>query len=343
MAKEAGDGAFEDQRHGLALANTLLAFCAVGIGFVALAWFAAPFFWWADVMTLFQPLYTIPAAVLLLVSLALRLRLVSGALALALGSMLVILLSPPTRVASPLLEPSRVVSVTTFNVLHENKRYSDVARWLRNTQPDIVGLQEVSWRWLDLLATLRDVYPYSARVTSPELVQQQPHGGIELLSRYPILSVEVYAPLGADRLMVSAIVDIKGRPVNVMVLHADTIRDRDAWSLRNLYLRTLGQWLGWGLANEGRAHVSDRIVVGDLNATRWSPHLLGFLRAARLYDADRSVIPHATRILFKPGQHTFGSPIDHVLTSGGLRSMGCKIGPDLGSDHRPLTCRLGLP
>ncbi|WP_421740066.1 endonuclease/exonuclease/phosphatase family protein [Caulobacter sp.] len=343
MAKNARDEVFGEQRHALVVANTTLAICAVVVGFLALAWFAAPFFWWADVMTLFQPLYAIPAAVLLLISLALRLKLVSAALALALGSMLVILLSPPTRVAAPLLTPSRVVTVATFNVLHQNRRYDDLDRWLRQTRPDIVGLQEVSWNWLGVLQKLHDVYPYSARIASPELVQQQPHGGIELLSRYPILSAEVYAPLGADRLMVSAIVSIEGRPVNVMVLHADTLRARDAWSLRNLYLKTLGQWLGWGLANEGRAHTSDRIVVGDLNTTRWSPHFLGFLRAAKLYDADYSLIPQATRILSKPGRYVFGSPIDHVLTSRGVRSMGCVVGADLGSDHRPLTCRLGLP
>jgi endonuclease/exonuclease/phosphatase (EEP) superfamily protein YafD len=74
------------------------------------------------------------------------------------------------------------------------------------------------------------------------------------------------------------------------------------------------------------------VLIGDFNATPWSPVLidvrrLGFRRAlcgAPLAPTWRSVNP------------LLGLTIDHAYVYGDAAIADCRIGPDIGSDHRPL-------
>ena len=76
------------------------------------------------------------------------------------------------------------------------------------------------------------------------------------------------------------------------------------------------------------------LVVGDLNATAWSSAFAGLAQRGLQRAGDlRPTWPDA-------GRGWFGIPIDHVLASGHWRMRGSQVGPDLGSDHRPLLARL---
>jgi endonuclease/exonuclease/phosphatase (EEP) superfamily protein YafD len=74
------------------------------------------------------------------------------------------------------------------------------------------------------------------------------------------------------------------------------------------------------------------VLIGDFNATPWSPVLIdvrrrGFRRAlcgAPLAPTWRSANP------------LFGLTIDHAYVYGDAAIADCRVGPDIGSDHRPL-------
>ena len=92
------------------------------------------------------------------------------------------------------------------------------------------------------------------------------------------------------------------------------------------------------LADAGRiaqTQTAPVIVVGDLNATEWSPPFGDLLRSANLRDAR-------TGFGLQPTWPTFARlsllqiPIDHCLISEGLHVKKFTRGPHVGSDHLPI-------
>ncbi len=86
-----------------------------------------------------------------------------------------------------------------------------------------------------------------------------------------------------------------------------------------------------------------QIVAGDLNLPSDSPIFSAYWAA--YWDAFGSVglgfgytewprLPRLPRL-------RFGIRIDHILSSPGWRPSRCWVGPDVGSDHRPLIADLG--
>ena len=79
------------------------------------------------------------------------------------------------------------------------------------------------------------------------------------------------------------------------------------------------------------------IVAGDFNATPWSPHFRDLLATTGLRDAGsgRGWLPTWPTWLGPAG-----IPIDHVLVKGPVTVAGLSLGPDVGSDYRPLVADL---
>jgi endonuclease/exonuclease/phosphatase (EEP) superfamily protein YafD len=102
-------------------------------------------------------------------------------------------------------------------------------------------------------------------------------------------------------------------------------------ALRNDQLRAIAEFL-----NQTDAR---RVLVGDLNTTSWSPHFRELLAAADLVDSRRG-------FGVQPTWFALGGllrlPIDHVLVSPEIEVMSRRIGPDIGSDHRPVIVDLSL-
>jgi endonuclease/exonuclease/phosphatase (EEP) superfamily protein YafD len=82
------------------------------------------------------------------------------------------------------------------------------------------------------------------------------------------------------------------------------------------------------------------IVLGDLNATPWSPYFRELLRASGLRNTSQ-------------GRGLYGSwpaglpigriPLDHCLVSPSLHVMDKQLGPQVGSDHLPVVIDLQIP
>jgi endonuclease/exonuclease/phosphatase (EEP) superfamily protein YafD len=77
------------------------------------------------------------------------------------------------------------------------------------------------------------------------------------------------------------------------------------------------------------------VVMGDLNASLWSPTYREMLRRSGLQDARRGFGPLHTQSRF--GFHfLLGIPIDHCLVSDRIEVRLLRTGPALGSDHLAL-------
>lgn len=92
---------------------------------------------------------------------------------------------------------------------------------------------------------------------------------------------------------------------------------------------------------EARDHV---LLLGDLNATPSSSAFHDVLAASGLADStdapsEKPVRPQPTWLSSWPG---IGLAIDHALVSPGIRIAERRLGPDIGSDHRPLVLHIRL-
>ena len=82
------------------------------------------------------------------------------------------------------------------------------------------------------------------------------------------------------------------------------------------------------------------VLIGDLNATVWSPWYRRLTRQAGLREAQ---LERGYRATWSPYDLPLflGLPIDHVLLSDGFTSVERSYPPRMSSDHRPIVTGIG--
>ena len=207
----------------------------------------------------------------------------------------------------------------SFNVRTTNTSFADVREYLAQSEADVIFVMETNEQWVEALVPLEAQFPY---------VVKAPRGdnfGMALYSRHPIASHDLHFVEGSRVPCVHAVIELGDRQVEVIGGHPVPPVGplRAAW--RNHYLDTLASLAG----NSDRP----KVVLGDFNATVWSPFFRDFLATTSLQDSGHRRGFQSTWHRTHP---VFSIPIDHILHSADLRCVGRSIGPALGSDHRPV-------
>jgi len=304
---------------------TLFALIAVFTGLFALAGWLGGSYWLLDLANHPQIQYAAVLAVCVVVLLCLK----SFRLAAMAG---VFLLLPVARLA-PCLLPSMEKPVgtplkfATFNVLSANTRYADAVTWIRQTDPDVIFLPEVDPGWSQGLKPLEQTHPY--------VIEHIVEGnfGFALYSKLPVIEQEII-PCGQLELPLLK-VKLEGPTGTFILFGAHPVPPvTDFWeSERAAFLNIM--------ADQVKLEPGPVVVAGDLNASRWS-HAMKPLFAAGLMDTSRG---HGVGATWQRGTLA-GIPIDHLLFRGSQDKPGlanCRsrwIGPDLGSDHRPVVAEI---
>jgi len=216
--------------------------------------------------------------------------------------------------------------VVTANARFSNTQHAAMVAWLSRSDADIIALQEVTPQWALALEPLARSYPYR------KVMSRDDAYGIALLSRWPLDDVWPvdFADDGLPSLVAN--VDVHGRRLRVIALHArwpvvpglQVARDR---ALRQAAALALTQ-------------PESTILLGDLNLTPYAPAFARLVTESGLRDAFDG---EAWRPTWQAGFWPLALPIDHVLVPRGSCVTGHLIGPYLGSDHRPLQVTLHLP
>lgn len=241
---------------------------------------------------------------------------------------------PPANAAkNPDGQPFKLLAI---NVLNQNKAYDQVLDWIRHEDADLIVLSEVinqKWSpWSSALSVLQDDWPYHVR---------QDDMDIEVYSRWPLQlqHEQHYEKEGYPivRGFVDLAVAVDGQTVRAIASHAfpSMYYGNDGFVLRNQQLDDLGTYL---------AAVPGTIVVaGDLNVTVWSPHYRGMMKQSGLRDARRGfgILPSLST--FHPEIPIFAVPVDHSFVSPDVQVTHVYTGPNVGSDHLPITTEMRLP
>lgn len=289
--------------------------------FPILGWLGGGF-WLFDLFNHFQVQY----AVVLLTAVVALLCLKSWQLAAFAAAFLIV---PVARLCplyfggfeKPIGTPLRFA---TFNVLSANTRFGDAVNWIRMTQPDVIFLPEVDPAWAVGLRPLRESHPH--------VIEHVVEGnfGFALYSKLPIVSQEII-PCGELELPLLK-ARMLGPAGEFTFFGAHPVPpSTEFWAgERDAFLKII--------AEEVAKVRSPVIVAGDLNATRWS-HSMKPLWSAGLNDSSLGYGAGGT---WMRGNPVVAVPIDHLLFRDALDRPGianCRrrwIGPDLGSDHRPV-------
>lgn len=223
-------------------------------------------------------------------------------------------------------ENSARLRLLTFNSLASNRHHQQVLQYILSQSPDIVIVQEVTPAWSEALDGLRPQFPYQHHVPRDD------NFGIAILSQIPWQSVKVEPFPGA--FVPSIVARFKQDDANWIVVGTHPVPPSSAWTSqsRNEQLAALAELV--------RQQSEPVILAGDLNVTSWSPYFTDLLREAGLCDSRQGFGVQFSWVSRLPLTHL---PIDHVLVSPEIHVTARKVGPHLGSDHRPIVADLLLP
>jgi endonuclease/exonuclease/phosphatase (EEP) superfamily protein YafD len=213
--------------------------------------------------------------------------------------------------------------VVSLNVQAGNPDKAQVLEYLRATDADLFFLMEVDAEWAAALAELAATHPHHLEWP------QEDNFGLAFFSRVPLQSLEVIHTSQRGPPSIRARLTHAGRELAILGIHPPPPIGRRLSQIRDTQLADTA-----ALVASLDVPV---LVVGDLNATPWS-HGLRLLRDGTTLD-HRSPDPSWTptwNVAF-----VFPIPIDHALVTPPLVVARRKIGPEVGSDHRPQILDIG--
>lgn len=294
--------------------------------------------WWVASIFLFGPRWVTLAPIIILLPLAVLQR--QNLIPLALAT--VILVGPVMGFRTGWRswfgrgEHQEDLRVITFNVAHRPDISAGEFSQLMSLEPDIVAFQECNPGIPNLIFDSPDWFFENS-------------GGLCLLSRFPIDSIarqerDVLGRAGGAGWVIGYTIRTPGGPVQLTNLHLNTPRSGFEHVLRGRVTRgarVLASTSGLREieASRARRFVDGRggsfIVLGDFNTPIESV----------IYQRHWEDLENAfSRSGFGFGSTRFNGwirvRIDHVLMSEDWRSVRAFVGPDLGSDHRPMIADL---
>lgn len=220
-------------------------------------------------------------------------------------------------------------TVMTYNVGNGLARPDRLARVLRESNADLIGLQELT--------------PAQAHAVGAELRREYPHQSLHgagipgkgLLSRHPILSASLLE-LHPRRPDLHATLKVKGERLQFLVAHPPPPRLHHRGLHPTPHARAqFGELLK--LAQSG----DPTVLLGDFNM-RDTHGMYAELVGAGLIDAFRAVGRQGHTFPLRRGAFPL-RPIlrlDYIWHTAHLRALDARIGADAGSDHLPVLAEL---
>jgi endonuclease/exonuclease/phosphatase (EEP) superfamily protein YafD len=246
------------------------------------------------------------------------------------------------------------IRIVTSNTLWDNAKREDMLQWLRDTDADIIFLQEISYDSAAQLETLKDSYPYQ-----PVSVESDEWGGNSILSRIPILSFD-YIDLGVPNSMQPQCItaELNGITFAAYNIHLEwpMSSERPLKATISRFSPSLGFAVGYDdsirnlqierLATRLQSEPYPYFMAGDFNTSDQTPSYNKLASAG--IDSFREVgSGFGATWPVAAVQHLpdFVPPlirIDYVFHSDEFRALSAEPGKPMGSDHLPLFVTLAL-
>ena len=219
----------------------------------------------------------------------------------------------------------KTATILLMNLNANNEEYGKVIRYINKMNPDILALEEVNDKWLAALAGTLKGYSYRRDISRTDCF------GMGLYSKLPleVSSIQYYGSTGIPSVL--AQMTVGNKSLTVLLAHPLPPGNPNMFRRRNEQLSAI--------ANQRLAFQDSMILIGDLNTTSWSYCFQDFVKKLDLVDTRQGFALQTSWPAIMP---FFGIAIDHVLVSRDFVVLERRIGPDVGSDHRPVYVKLGV-
>lgn len=218
---------------------------------------------------------------------------------------------------------SKTLSVLQINVQGGlNSRVGDTIELIERTDPDLVGLTEITPTWAGTLShRLKRGYPY--RVVEPRL------GGVAVFSKFPLEHGEVRYFAAIRRPRILAELNFEGKALSIVFAHP--VIPLPGRTLRDQELEVIGK--------ECAERENPKILFGDLNTTCFSFYFGRLLAQSGLVDSEKGFGWQPSWSVRWPVPLF---PIDHLLASPDCSVLERRTLEPVGSDHLPVWVVLSL-
>lgn len=215
------------------------------------------------------------------------------------------------------------------NVNTQNREYEKVLAVAQAENPDLALFMEVDTAWINQLDGLSTELPYASGEGNPY------NTGIILYSRYPLSNTQLIDFSERSTRSVVGTLRVGDRSIALVGTHPLPPVKPSFFQSRNEQLDLVGGYL--------KDVEGSKMAIGDFNMTMWSPYYRRFMRLAGLKNARDGfgLLPSwPTGDTYNPIPSWitlfFSIPIDHCFPSPDLTVTNVRIGPNIGSDHRPV-------
>jgi len=216
--------------------------------------------------------------------------------------------------------------VYSANIHNSNNDLSGLSRKLREADPDIAVLLEVTTEHAEQMRPAIQRYPYSIVNTSFASCGI----GIVFLSKFPILNHQLTKLSEHGNAIIEAELEINKKPVMFYGVHAQR-PGLDNFDERKEQFVIL--------ANKISKQTLPVIIAGDLNSTPLTPNFRKLINISGLRDSR-------TGFGWQPSWPTyfpfFWIPIDHILVSPEVHVHNRATEARIGSDHYPISAELSI-
>jgi endonuclease/exonuclease/phosphatase (EEP) superfamily protein YafD len=267
------------------------------------------------------------AMVLLVVAAGLRARVtlvIAGASVLVNGAVIVQTLATdaPPVAAGPRLE------IGHLNAQTRSIDVDALGRFILTERPDVFVVLDPDQP--DVPALTRAAPGYAVRRVGPWGMPDPGYVRTVVFSRAPLRTVDQPSDHDVGNGAVEFTVDLGGAPIAVLVLGTVSPTTPGRAGDRDRALDAAARW--------SRRHGPRRVVMGDLNATPWSPAFRALLDDGRL---ESSLDGFGIQVTWPSDNQLMSIPIDHALLGPGLATADRRTGSSFGSEHRSLLVTLG--
>ena len=207
----------------------------------------------------------------------------------------------------------------TSNVLTSNHQHQRLIELVRAEQPDIVVVLEINADWARDLEQLAGEYQYR------HLDPREHNFGIGILSKIPFTAVETKLYGAIELPWIKTKFDLEDKSVELFAVHPVPPMGARHSKMRNDEMMEVSSLFDPS---------TSRIMTGDFNMPPWSPWFARVTSNSQTVDAARGFGPTRTWEVFPT--IVGGLKIDHALLSDDFQVHDFRVGPDIGSDHRPI-------
>jgi endonuclease/exonuclease/phosphatase (EEP) superfamily protein YafD len=295
----------------------LVDIAAAGLLAATVMGFLGRYFWFFDLFSHFRVQYMQAGLVLIFITLwSRRYYRAAGLLLLSCVNYALVL---PLYFGQPEAPDRPALRAMLVNLNASNGNSARVLQDVREADPDLLLLEEVTPAWSRQLMPLQSRYPYV--IAEP----QEGCFGIMLLSAHPLENGRIvdFADTGVPTIL--ADVYLPNGAVSLIGTHPVPPLGPAYSNSRNRQLAALPALL--------REQKHPVLLIGDLNTSPWSPHFAALIRESELRNSMQGFGFQPT---WPAGMPFMRIPLDHVLHAPEITIHRRFVGRKNGSDHLPV-------